>query len=114
MNDDLYEQLSILQENQSNSKWIFYNARTGDRYRNRRKMLYGLCERAKIDPPIHFHEIRHFAASLLAENKHVSKKTISEILGHKSLTTTEIYLHSIGESQKTAIQSLEGRFILKK
>ena len=43
-------------------------------------------------------------------SKTVSKKTISEILGHKSLSTTEIYLHSIGDSQVTAMKGLEGRF----
>jgi integrase len=49
-------------------------------------------------------------ASVLADSKTVSKKTISEILGHKSLATTEIYLHSIGDSQMTAMKGLEGRF----
>jgi integrase len=110
MNNDLYIQLDAIYKNRRNDKWVFYNAKIDDRYRNRRKMLYAICTRAKIDPPIHFHELRHFVASLLANTKDVSKKTISDLLGHKSLSTTEIYLHSIGESKKSAIQSLEGKF----
>ncbi len=73
-------------------------------------MLYGINKRAGIHPPIHYHELRHFIASVLADSKSISKKTISEILGHKSLTTTEIYLHSIGDSQVAAMKGLEGRF----
>ena len=86
------------------------NEETGDRFRNRRKMLYGINKRAGINPPIHYHELRHFVASVLADSKTISKKTISDILGHKSLATTEIYLHSIGDSQIQAMKGLEGRF----
>lgn len=76
-------------------------------------MLYGINKRAGINPPIHYHELRHFVASVLADSKTISKKTISEILGHKSLATTEIYLHSIGDSQVSAMKGLEGRFSME-
>lgn len=110
MNDDLLNGLETLYQNQKHEHWVFLNEETGERFRNRRKMLYGISKRAGIDPPIHYHELRHFVASVLADSKTVSKKTISEILGHKSLSTTEIYLHSIGDSQVTAMKGLEGRF----
>ena len=112
MNEDLFSSLKYLKEHRIQSTWVFYNEETNDRYKNRRKKLYGLCKRSGIDR-IHYHELRHFIASLLANSKNVSKKTISDILGHKSLTTTEIYLHSIDGSQKLAIQELEGRFSLE-
>lgn len=111
MNNDLFEGLQILFQNKIHDQWVFLNEETGDRFRNRRKMLYGISKRAGIDPPIHYHELRHFVASILADSNTISKKTISEILGHKSLTTTEIYLHSIGDSQVTAMKGLEGRFL---
>ena len=112
MNDDLHSSLNYLKVNRTQNTWVFYNQETSDRYKNRRKKLYGLCRRSGI-AKIHYHEIRHFIASLLANSKNVSKKTISDILGHKSLTTTEIYLHSIDGSQKLAIQELEGRFSME-
>lgn len=110
MNEDLYNSLQLLNQKPQHEQWIFLNEETGDRFRNRRKMLYGISKRAGINPPIHYHELRHFVASVLADSKTVSKKTISEILGHKSLSTTEIYLHSIGDSQVSAMKGLEGRF----
>lgn len=110
MNDDLFTSLQLLHKHQQHEQWVFLNEETGSRFKNRRKMLYGISKRAGIDPPIHYHELRHFVASVLADSKTVSKKTISEILGHKSLATTEIYLHSIGDSQMTAMKGLEGRF----
>ncbi|MGD9950811.1 MAG: tyrosine-type recombinase/integrase [Desulfobulbus sp.] len=110
LNDDLLESLQILYRHRQHEQWVFLNEETGDRFRNRRKMMYGINKRAGIDPPIHYHELRHFIASVLADSKSISKKTISEILGHKSLATTEIYLHSIGDSQVVAMKGLEGRF----
>jgi len=40
----------------------------------------------------------------LMENHNVSIGTIQRILGHESRITTEIYLHSLGESERAAIQ----------
>ncbi len=114
LNNDLYEVLESLWNCREQDDWIFFNAKTKSRYKNRRKMLYAICKRAGINPSIHFHELRHFVASILAHTENVSKKTISEILGHKSLATTEIYLHSIEGTQKAAIISLEGRFVAEK
>ena len=73
-------------------------------------MMKSLCGRAGIDPPFGFHSIRHFMATYLADTMKVSKKTISVLLGHKSLQTTEIYLHSIDKSQKEAVRAIEGKF----
>ena len=56
-----------------------------------------------------FHPLRHFGASLLdAEN--VPFGSIQRILGHQNRTTTEIYLHSIGESDRDAIDVLNDGF----
>jgi integrase len=99
MNDDLFTSLQLLHKHQHHEQWVFLNEETGSRFKNRRKMLYRNNKRAGIDPPIHYHELRHFVASVLADSKTVSKKTISEI-----------YLHSIGDSQVTAMKGLEGRF----
>ena len=36
--------------------------------------------------------------------------SIQRLLGHENRTTTEIYLHSIGESERQAMTVLEERF----
>ena len=50
-----------------------------------------------------FHSLRHFMASHLADKERTGMKVISGLLRHKNLKTTEIYLHSIDESQRKAI-----------
>jgi integrase len=107
MNKELYETLKRLWEKRQHEKWVFYNVKTGYRYNHRPKLMKSLCKKACIDPHFGFHAIRHFTASYLADAENVSKKTISGILGHKSLQTTELYLHGVDESQKSAMKILE-------
>ena len=57
-----------------------------------------------------FHSIRHFISSYLFDKKKVGKATIGKILGHQSSSTTDIYLHSLDESMRGAMQNLEGAF----
>jgi len=113
MNSELYATLWRLREKRKQEKWIFYNEKTGTKYNHRPKLMKSLCKRAEINPAFGFHAIRHFTASYLADSEKVSKKTISTILGHKSLQTTEIYLHGIDDSQRYAVKLLENSFTVK-
>ncbi|MGL1932411.1 MAG: tyrosine-type recombinase/integrase [Desulfotalea sp.] len=72
--------------------------------------MHRICKEAGV-PKLGFHDFRHYVASLLANNPKISKKTIQDILGHKSLTTTEIYLHTVDKSQEVALKSLDGVFM---
>jgi integrase len=110
MNNDLYSLMKRRWENRENEMWIFYNSKTSDRYQHRPKLMRGLCKRAQIEPAFGFHALRHFVATYLADTEKVSKKTIGGLLGHKALQTTEIYLHSISESEVQALESLSGKF----
>jgi len=59
------------------------------------------CTKAGINY-FRYHVLRHFGASVLANN--VPIKTIQDILGHENRSTTEIYIHSKGESGPNAIK----------
>jgi integrase len=49
-----------------------------------------------------YHPLRHFGASVL-EKANVPIGSIQRLLGHENRTTTEIYLHAIGEAEKEAM-----------
>lgn len=110
MNDALFDVLQGAWKKRVQDTWVFFNEKTKSKFNRRPKMMPSICKRAKIDPPFGFHAIRHFMATRLADSGKVSKKTISGILRHKSLSTTEIYLHSIDNSHKVAMDSVSDFF----
>jgi integrase len=109
MSGDLKEILLKRWETRTQNDWVFYNTKTGTRYNRRPKFMAGLCNRAGV-PFFGFHALRHFMASFLADRQKVSKMTISRLLRHRALGTTEIYLQSIGEGQRSALESVKGMF----
>lgn len=120
MNGDLYDVLWRLWQTKKQNKWVFFNEKTGTRYNSRPKFMKGLCKRAfapelkKVKdyqgPVFGFHSLRHFMASYLADKKKRSTKTMQKILRHKEQRTTEIYLHSVDESVRSAMNAIEGEF----
>jgi site-specific recombinase XerD len=65
------------------------------------------CKAAGVDKAIHFHSLRHSFASNLAQ-KGVSLYVIKELLGHSSISTTEIYSHLNMDSLREAIGKFDG------
>ena len=53
-----------------------------------------------------YHPIRHLGASTL-DRANVNIGSIQRILGHENRTTTETYLHSIGEAERKGMQIFE-------
>jgi integrase len=100
-------------ERDTTKPWIFWHtywsSKTSEKcvgpYKERKKIMKTLCERAGVRY-FRFHAIRHSGASLM-ENNNVPIGTIQRILGHENRSTTEIYLHSIGDTEKKAIAVLD-------
>ena len=76
---------------------------TGDYVSKRFKLA---CNISGIEKSIHFHSLRHSFASNLAQ-KGISLYIIKELLGHASISTTEIYAHLNMDSLKDAIKMLD-------
>jgi integrase len=74
-------------------------------YQYRKSLMATLCRKAGVRP-FAFHALRHFGASTLDHAK-VPLGAIQRILGHESRTTTEIYLHSMGEAEREAMEIFE-------
>ena len=73
-------------------------------YRDRKKFMKTLCKKADVKY-FRFYALRHFGASTLDHNN-VPIGTVQRILGHENRLTTEIYLHSIGEGERIAVDCL--------
>lgn len=89
------------------SKYVFSKP-SGEKYTGDyfSKAFKKACRAAGIDKSIHFHSLRHSFASNLAQ-KGVSLYTIKELLGHSSISTTEIYSHLNMDSLKEAIRTFD-------
>ena len=117
MNDRLHAVLlKRYSERDVNKPWVFWHrywdCKKGEfvegPYKDRKKMMRTLCKQVGVKY-FRYHPLRHFGASLL-EHKNVPIGDIQRILGHENRKTTEIYLHSIGNGQKTAMDILEENF----
>ncbi|MFH1983180.1 MAG: tyrosine-type recombinase/integrase [Pseudomonadota bacterium] len=74
-------------------------------YGDRNKIMGSLCKSAKVKY-FRFHALRHLTASIL-DDMGIPIGVIQRILGHQNRRTTEIYLHSVGESERRAMSRLQ-------
>jgi integrase len=75
---------------------------TGDFFSRRFK---NTCRKAGMDPELHFHSLRHsFASSLI--RKGIPLYEIKELLGHSSISCTEIYSHLSIDNLREAISKI--------
>jgi integrase len=108
----LYDVLSARYHSRDKSKpWVFWQTwwdRRGQRHEGpyiRRRFMENLCARVGV-PVFQFHALRHFGASML-DHAGVGIGSIQRILGHENRSTTEIYLQSIGEAERKAMEVFE-------
>jgi integrase len=117
LNQKLFEILSRRHENHDPEKpWVFWHRywsrKSGDwvegPYGDRKKIMKTLCKKAGVRY-FRFHALRHFGASLL-DNGNIPIGTVQKLLGHENRLTTEIYLHSIGDGERSAVEFLDNHF----
>lgn len=71
-------------------KAFVFGTITGEAIAGTKMAWKGTCERAKIED-LHFHDLRREAGSRWLEAG-VNLRTVSQMLGHKKISTTDIYL----------------------
>ncbi|MBW1914337.1 MAG: tyrosine-type recombinase/integrase [Deltaproteobacteria bacterium] len=76
-------------------------------YKDRKRIMKILCKKTEIKY-FRLHALRHFAATIL-DQSNIPIGTIQRILGHESRTTTEIYLHNLGDADSNAVDVLESQ-----
>jgi integrase len=114
MTENLYKILTNRYKNRDEDKpWVFWH-RYWDRrqrfwavapYIDRKTIMKSLCKKAGVRY-FRFHALRHYGASML-DNANVNIGSIQRLLGHENRKTTEIYLHSIGDSERQAMKIFE-------
>jgi integrase len=114
MTTKLYQMLLKRDKNRDKEKpWVFWHRYWSRKagqfvegpYQDRKRVMRTLCRDAGVRY-FRFHPLRHFGASVL-DRENVSIGSIQRILGHENRTTTEIYLHSIGEAEREAMAIYE-------
>ena len=114
MTDRLFEILKRRYDDRDESlTWIFWHiywsSKTGEMkrgpFQDRKRIMRTLCKEAGVKY-FRFHALRHSGASIL-DYKRVPIGSIQRILGHENRATTEIYLHSIAESEREAMDIFE-------
>lgn len=103
MTEKLFEILLRRHQNRSiNIKWVFWHrywSKADQKfiegpYLDRKKIMKTLCKKAEVRY-FRYHPIRHSGASVMDHNN-VPIGVTQRLLGHEQRTTTEIYLHSLG------------------
>ena len=93
--------------------WVFWHTytsrKTGEQcqgsFGRRKRLMPGLCKKAGVRY-FNFHALRHSGASVM-DSLGVPIGSIQRILGHEQRSTTEIYLQSIGNSERRAMAVFE-------
>jgi len=114
MTKKLYEILSKRYDKRNKTKpWLFWHRFWSRKkgqfcegpYFDRKRIMKTLCKKAGVNY-FRYHPMRHSGASIMDENN-VPIGAIQRILGHENRKTTEIYLHSIGDMERNAIDVFE-------
>ena len=74
--------------------WLFPGAKKTNHLSERsvQRIFKNACKKANIKKDVSVHVLRHSFATHLLENGYAIKY-IQDLLGHKNLKTTEVYMH---------------------
>jgi len=88
------------------SEWVFPSRITGDPLVDIRRAIEWAKKKTGIEKRITPHMFRHSFATHLLE-KGTNLRTIQDLLGHRQVTTTEIYTHVAQATARLAIDGLD-------
>jgi site-specific recombinase XerD len=109
---DIFKERKRESMNEEKSAYVFPQIKeTGSKRNSYSKVSHALkmwAKKAGIDPKkLHFHSGRHsFATNVLESSADGDLYTVSKLLGHKSITTTQIYAKVRDNRKQSALKAL--------
>ena len=94
-------------DSKNSDKALFLSERK-ERISNRtvQHIIYKELQEAGLDSQRYsVHKLRHTAATLMYQYGNVDIRALQELLGHESISTTEIYTHVNNEQVRNAVES---------
>jgi len=89
------------------SLYVFPSKNGGPRYTSYVSKFFKIqVRRAGFDARVHFHTLRHTFATLLLRSG-VGIYEVSKLMRHRSVTTTQIYLHILGSELHESVNRLK-------
>jgi len=101
MNRLVYNTLKSLPKD---AEFVFFNEKTKGHLQDVKRSFKSACLKAGIKG-LRFHDLRHTAASKMIQTG-IDLVTVSKILGHSSIQTTMIYVHSTDKLMRAAVEKL--------
>lgn len=105
--DAIVSYLPTRKESQTEQNALFLS-KQGNRISNRRveQVVENALKDSNLDNRgLSTHKLRHTAATLMYQHGNVDTLVLKEILGHKSISTTEIYTHISNDTLKEAMDA---------
>ena len=97
----------VKRDSKNSDKALFLSERK-ERISNRtvQHIVYKELQQAGLDSKKYsVHKLRHTAATLMYQYGNVDIRALQELLGHESISTTEIYTHVSNEQVRNAVES---------
>lgn len=95
----------VEQARERGNQYLFTNAETGTKYTTIKTAWKTACKLAGITD-LRFHDLRHTFGTRAADDG-VALSAIRDVLGHKSIQTTERYAHATDKGKRQAVEALE-------
>jgi len=105
MNETVYQELKALYQNGKRHGLVFVSPKTGKAFVDVRRAFYGACRRAGVKELLLLDLRRTFATRLLEAGADII--TVQHLLGHTSVTTTQIYTMTNQEEKRRVVSLLE-------
>ena len=108
INDYLPSRPNTVKHDSKNSEKALFLSEQKQRISNRtvQSIISKELQMAELDSKgLSVHKLRHTAATLMYQYGEVDIRALQELLGHQSISTTEIYTHVSNEQVRNAVES---------